>query len=96
MYDNMIEFIVLNDDEQELWEIDYEKKIALNISDLGIIKNKVSNYTGTIEDFLKEKGSAKYIFTIIVHFPRVLIIKVHEIVHLDESAEHDLQYFSLS
>ncbi len=56
MYDNMIEFIVLNDDEQELWEIDYEKKIALNISDLGIIKNKVSNYTGTIEDFLKEKG----------------------------------------
>ncbi|MDP9490472.1 MAG: hypothetical protein M3P28_09795 [Thermoproteota archaeon] len=58
----MIEFIVLNDDEQELWEIDYEKKIALNISDLGIIKNKVSNYTGTIEDFLKEKGFSK------VHF----------------------------
>ena len=26
----------------------------------------------------------------------MLIIKVHEIVHLDESAEHDLQYFSLS
>jgi hypothetical protein len=62
MYDNMIEFIVLNDDEQELWEIDYEKKIALNISDLGIIKNKVSNYTGTIEDFLKEKGFSE------VHF----------------------------
>ncbi|RPI80370.1 MAG: hypothetical protein EHM34_03025 [Nitrosopumilales archaeon] len=58
----MIEFIVLNDDEQELWEIDYEKKIALNISDLGIIKNKVSNYTGTIEDFLKEKGFSE------VHF----------------------------
>jgi hypothetical protein len=56
MYDDMIEFIVLNDDEQELWEIDYEKKIALNISDLGIVKNKVSKYTGTIEDFLKEKG----------------------------------------
>lgn len=62
MYDNMIEFIVLNDDEQELWEIDYEKKIALNISDLDIIKNKVSNYTGTIEDFLKEKGFSE------VHF----------------------------
>jgi hypothetical protein len=52
----MVEFVLLNDDEQELWEIDYEKKIALNISDLGVIKNKVSNYTGTIEDFLKEKG----------------------------------------
>jgi uncharacterized protein (DUF488 family) len=56
MYDNMIEFVVLNDDEQELWEIDYERKIALNISDLDIMKNKVSSYTGTIEDFLKEKG----------------------------------------
>ncbi len=62
MYDDMIEFIVLNDDEQELWEIDYEKKIALKFSDLGIIKNKVSNYTGTIEDFLKEKGFSE------VHF----------------------------
>jgi hypothetical protein len=28
MYDNMVEFVLLNDDEQELWEIDYEKKIA--------------------------------------------------------------------
>lgn len=62
MYDDMIEFIVLNDDEQELWEIDYEKKIALNIPDLGIVKNKVSKYTGTIEDFLKEKGFSE------VHF----------------------------
>jgi hypothetical protein len=58
----MIEFVVLNDDEQELWEIDYEKKIALNISDLGIIKNKVINYAGTIEDFLKENGFSE------VHF----------------------------
>jgi hypothetical protein len=62
MYDNMIEFVVLNDDEQELWEIDYERKIALNISDLDIMKNKVSNYTGTIEDFLKGKGFSE------VHF----------------------------
>lgn len=62
MYYNMIEFVVLNDDEQELWEIDYEKKIALNVSDLGIIKNIVINYAGTIEDFLKEKGFSE------VHF----------------------------
>ena len=52
----MIEFVVLNADEQELWEIDYERKIALNVSDLGILKNKVINFTGTIEDFLKQKG----------------------------------------
>lgn len=56
MYDNMVEFVVLNDDEQELWEIDYEKKIAINISDLNVVKNNVSNYIGTIQDFLKEKG----------------------------------------
>lgn len=56
MYNNMIEFVILNDDDQELWEIDYDKKIALNISDLSIVKDKVSNYTGTIENFLKEKG----------------------------------------
>jgi hypothetical protein len=46
---------MLEGDEQELWEIDYEKKIALNISDLNLVKNNVSNYVGTIEDFLKEK-----------------------------------------
>ena len=47
---------MLEGDEQELWEIDYEKKIALNISDINFVKNNVSNYVGTIEDFLKEKG----------------------------------------
>ena len=62
MYDNMIEFVVLNDDERELWEIDYEMKIALNVSDLGIVKDKVINYTGTIEDFLKEKGFSEIHF----------------------------------
>jgi hypothetical protein len=50
------EFVVLNDDEQELWEIDYEKKVALNISNLNIVENKVTKYVGTIEDYLKEKG----------------------------------------
>jgi hypothetical protein len=62
VYDSMIEFVVLNEDENELWEIDYEKKIALNVSDLGFVKNKVSNYTGTLENFLKEKGFSE------VHF----------------------------
>jgi len=52
----MIEFVTLNDDDQEVWEIDYDKKIALNISDLSIVKDKVSRYTGTIENFLREKG----------------------------------------
>jgi hypothetical protein len=62
MYDSMVEFVILNDDEQELWEIDYDKKIALNVSDLGIVMNKVSSFEGTIEDFLKQKGFSE------VHF----------------------------
>lgn len=52
----MNEYVKLEGEEQEIWEIDYEKKIALDISDLSFVKNKVSNYTGTIEEFLKEKG----------------------------------------
>jgi hypothetical protein len=52
----MSEFVVLNGDEQELWEVDYEKKIALNVSELNIAKEKVVNYPGTIEDYLREKG----------------------------------------
>jgi len=62
MYHNMVDFVLLNDEEEELWEIDYERKIALNVSDLSIVKNKVINYRGTIEDFLKEKGFSE------VHF----------------------------
>ena len=52
----MNEFVSLNGDEQELWEIDYENNIALNISELNIRKEKVIEYPGTIEDYLKEKG----------------------------------------
>jgi hypothetical protein len=62
MYDSMTEFVILNDDEQELWEIDYDKKIALNVSDLGIVKDNVINYAGTIEDFLKQKGFSEIHF----------------------------------
>ena len=50
------EFVILEGDQQELWEIDYEKKIALNISDLNIIENKMTRYDGTIKDYLREKG----------------------------------------
>ena len=74
---------MLKSDEQELWEIDYEKKIALNISDINFVKNNVSNYVGTIEDFLV---SLKSIFMKMVHFLLVPIIKVVEIVHLDNFA----------
>ena len=52
----MIQYVFMNGNEEELWEIDYETKIALNISELNIVKEKVVNYPGTIEDYLREKG----------------------------------------
>jgi uncharacterized membrane protein len=87
---------MLEGDEKELWEIDYQKKIALNISDLNFVKNNVSNYVGTIEDFLKEKVSLKSIFMKMVHFLLVPIIKVKETVHLDNFANYELRSFLLS
>jgi hypothetical protein len=32
--------VALSGEEQEIWEIDYENKIALNVSELNIIKRK--------------------------------------------------------
>lgn len=52
----MNEFVLLSGVDKELWEIDYENKIALNVSELNIRKEKVIEYAGTIEDYLREKG----------------------------------------
>lgn len=52
----MNEFVILEGDQQELWEIDYEKKIAINISDINIVETKMTRYDGTIKDYLTEKG----------------------------------------
>ena len=48
IYRILNEFVILEGDQQELWEIDYEKKIAINISDLNIVENKMTRYDGTI------------------------------------------------
>ncbi len=54
-----LEYVLLKGTDEELWEIDYENNIALNVSD--VIKqdtvNKLTTYSGKIEDFLsKERG----------------------------------------
>ena len=51
----MNEFVVLTGEEQELWEIDYEKNIALNISELNIRQENTVSYSGTI-DLFERKG----------------------------------------
>jgi hypothetical protein len=52
----MNDFVVLNGNEQERWEVDYEKKVTFNISELKIVENKMTKYVGTIEDYLRGKG----------------------------------------
>ncbi len=52
----MIEYVFMNGNEEELWEIDYEKKIAFNISELKKVEDKMTKYVGTIEDYLRGKG----------------------------------------
>jgi hypothetical protein len=52
----MIEYVFISGNVESLWEIDYEKNFALDVSELNIIKNNVTKYSGTIEDYLKEKG----------------------------------------
>lgn len=52
----MIEYVFISGNVESLWEIDYDKNIALDVTELNIIKNNVIKYPGTIEDYLKEKG----------------------------------------
>jgi hypothetical protein len=54
-----LEYVLLSGIDGELWEIDYENSIALNVSD--VIKQdtvkKLTTYSGKIEEFLaKERG----------------------------------------
>jgi hypothetical protein len=50
------EIVALSGETREIWEIDYGKKVALDISEINIVENKVTKYTGTIEEYLKTKG----------------------------------------
>jgi hypothetical protein len=54
-----LEYVILNDDESELWEIDYDSGHAANVSDytkVDLLKQGSSiKYSGTIEDFLSEQ-----------------------------------------
>jgi hypothetical protein len=59
---DIIEYVVLNDNNNmhELWEINYTTGHALDVNEImksDLLKNNVTRYSGTIEDFLtKETG----------------------------------------
>ena len=57
--------MILDDDESELWEIDYDTGNAANVSEfvqLDLLKHdSIVKYSGKIEDFLSEQRSCKNI-----------------------------------
>ena len=69
-----LEYVILNDDESELWEIDYDAGHASNVSDyvkIDLLKrDSIVKYSGVIEDFLSEQRSCKNI-----HFHKTMNIQ---------------------
>jgi hypothetical protein len=60
-----LEYVILNDDESELWEIDYDGGHAANVSEYvqldSIEGANIVKYSGEIEDFLLEQRRCKNI-----------------------------------
>jgi hypothetical protein len=58
-----LEYVIVDANENELWEIDYDKNIALDVSE--VIKphliDKLITYSGKIEDFLQKERGCKNI-----------------------------------
>jgi hypothetical protein len=59
------EYVLLNDNKNELWEIDYDRGHATNVSEylnLDSLNNDIIiRYTGSIEDFLAKERDCKNI-----------------------------------
>jgi hypothetical protein len=75
-----LEYIFLNNNEDELWEINYDTGIATNVSSymkLDSVNTEVTKYSGTIEDFLVKERSC----TNVHHIQDVAVrAKFHEII----------------
>jgi hypothetical protein len=60
-----LDYVILNDDESELWEIDYDTGHAANVSEyvqLDLLEHdNIVKYSGRIEDFLSEQRRCKNI-----------------------------------
>jgi hypothetical protein len=73
-----LENIILNDDgEDEIWEINYDNGIAINVSEfmkLSSVKDKVIKYSGNIEDFLVRERSCKNVHS---HWERNISTRIH-------------------
>lgn len=52
----VVEYVRVSENDLELWEIDYEEGLAINVFELNFPKNRVIDHAGSIEDYLKKKG----------------------------------------
>jgi len=80
-----VEYIVLNNNEDELWEINYDTGMAINVSGytkLDSVRTEVIKYSGAIEDFLIKERSCTN-----VHYQDDMIIraKFHERIYTFDS-----------
>src|SRR5918999_1592461 len=73
---DIIEYVLLNDDDNdnnhmhELWEINYTTGHALDVSEImksDSLKNNVTRYSGTIEDFLTKERESRNITIHVVY-----------------------------
>ena len=69
-----LEYVILNNDESELWEINYDTGHAVNVSEYvkidSLKHDSIVKYSGRIEDFLLEQRRCKNI-----HFHETLGIQ---------------------
>jgi hypothetical protein len=60
-----LEYVILNDDGSEVWEIDYDTGHAANVSEFvqldSLKHDSIVKYSGTIENFLLEQRGCKNI-----------------------------------
>lgn len=67
-----MEYILLDTNGNELWEVDYQNGIALNVTEIinPETTGNIIRYSGKIEDFLlNERGLKKLHFHESVNFP---------------------------
>ena len=73
-----LEYVIINSNYDEIWEIDYKNKIAIDISEIvkpSSIENPIK-YSGKIEEYLqKEKGYKEIHFHDSFRFPKRIHLK---------------------
>jgi hypothetical protein len=59
------EHIILNNNEDELWEINYDNETAINVSghiNMNSVRTDVIKYSGTIEEFLVKERACTNVY----------------------------------